>query len=92
MDKFVLLTRKSPTEYEIHAGEVNQTRNLLLTTKDKNLAEDVVNGYNQLQIRKEVESYPKGLGDKDISNRLNELGLSTPNYMMAVDHYKSFCK
>ena len=45
-DSLVLLKRKFPTEYEIHMGHVEQTKNLLLTTRDKEFAERLVNGYN----------------------------------------------
>lgn len=48
MDKLILLVRKYPTEYEIHRGEINQTKNLILTTKDKEFAERLVNGYNDV--------------------------------------------
>ena len=46
-DKLILLNRINPTEYEIHRGEINLTRNLILTTKDKELAERIVNSYNK---------------------------------------------
>lgn len=49
MDKLVLLKRNRPTEYEVHRGEIRQTHNLILTTQDKQFAEDLVNGYNNLQ-------------------------------------------
>ena len=48
MDKLILLVRKYPTEYEIHRGEINQTKNLILTTKDEEFAERLVNGYNDV--------------------------------------------
>ena len=50
-DKLILLKRQFPTEYEIHRYEINQTKNLILTTKDLNLAQDIVNGYNKLKIK-----------------------------------------
>lgn len=46
-DILILLERKSPTIYEIHRGKVEQSKNLILTTKDKEFAERLVNGYNQ---------------------------------------------
>lgn len=45
-DKLVLLKRKFPEEYEIHRGKIDQTKNLILTTKDKEFAERLVNSYN----------------------------------------------
>ena len=45
-DSLVLLERKFPTEYEIHRGHVEQTKNLILKTRDKEFAERLVNGYN----------------------------------------------
>lgn len=47
MDKLILLVRKYPLEYEIHRGEINQTKNLILTTKDKDFAEKLVKEYNK---------------------------------------------
>lgn len=49
MEKLILLKRNRPVEYEIHRGEIKQTQNFILTTKDKTFAEDIVNGYNNLQ-------------------------------------------
>lgn len=45
-DKLVLLKRKFPVEYEIHRGKIEQTKNLILTTKDRELAEKLVDSYN----------------------------------------------
>lgn len=45
-DKLVLLKRKSPEEYEVHRGKIEQTKNLILTTRDKEFAERLVNSYN----------------------------------------------
>jgi hypothetical protein len=45
-DKLVLLKRKSPEEYEIHRGKIEQAKNLILTTRDKEFAEKIVNSYN----------------------------------------------
>lgn len=47
-DILILLERKNPTIYEIHRGKIQQTKNLILTTKDKEFAEQLVNGYNSL--------------------------------------------
>lgn len=52
MDKLILLVRKYPLKYEIHRGEINQTKNLILTTKDKEFAEQLVSGYNNQQNKK----------------------------------------
>jgi len=46
IDKLILLKRINPEEYEIHRGEIRQTRNIIMTTKDKDLAENIVNRYN----------------------------------------------
>ena len=45
-DVLILLERKHPTIYEIHRGEIRQTKNLILTTDDKEFAERLVGGYN----------------------------------------------
>ncbi len=45
-DILILLERKYPTVYEIHKGKIQQANNLILTTKDKEFAERLVNGYN----------------------------------------------
>jgi hypothetical protein len=45
-DRLVLLHRQSPDEWEIHRYEVNQTKNLILTTKDSEFAMNLVDGYN----------------------------------------------
>lgn len=48
-DKLILLVRKHPDEYEIHYGEVNMTRNLIMITKNKGLAEKIVRSYNEYE-------------------------------------------
>jgi hypothetical protein len=48
-DILVLLKRNFPTQYEIHRGKVEQTKNLILTTSDKYFAERLVNGYNKIK-------------------------------------------
>lgn len=48
MDKLILLKRNRPLEYEIHIGEINQAKNLLLTVKDGDFAERLVNGFNNI--------------------------------------------
>lgn len=45
-DILILLERKYPTLYEIHRGKIQQSKNLILTTKDKEFAERLVDGYN----------------------------------------------
>ncbi len=45
-DYLILLERKFPTKYEIHRRCIEQTKNLILTTDDKEFAERLVNGYN----------------------------------------------
>jgi hypothetical protein len=45
-DILILLERKFPTKYEIHRGSIEQSKNLILTTTDKEFAERLVNGYN----------------------------------------------
>ena len=45
-DILILLERKFPTKYEIHRGSIEQTKNLLLTTDDKEFAQRMVGGYN----------------------------------------------
>jgi predicted nuclease of predicted toxin-antitoxin system len=44
--KLILLKRNYPTEYEVHVNEISQTNNLILTTKDKDYAERLVNRFN----------------------------------------------
>ncbi len=46
MSKLILLKLTSPLEFEIHKGEINRTKNLIFTTTDKELAEDIVARYN----------------------------------------------
>lgn len=48
-DKLILLKRKFPSVYEIHRGEIAQTKNLILTTSDKEFAEKLVNSYNNIK-------------------------------------------
>ncbi len=45
-DKLILLKRLSPIEYEVHRGRVNQDKNLIITTRDKDFAERLVYGHN----------------------------------------------
>ena len=45
-DILVLLERKFPTKYEIHRGCIEQAKNLIITTDDKEFAERLVSGYN----------------------------------------------
>jgi hypothetical protein len=45
-DILVLLERKFPTSYEIHRGKIEQSKNMILTTTDKEFAERLVNRYN----------------------------------------------
>lgn len=45
-DILVLLERKFPTKYEIHRGCIEQAKNLILTTDNKEFAERLVSGYN----------------------------------------------
>jgi hypothetical protein len=51
--KLIYLERKGytphETEAEIHVDEINQTNNLLLTTKDLQLAKDIVRSYNKFK-------------------------------------------
>lgn len=45
-DKLILLERKHPTIYEIHRGEINTTKNIVLITHDSEFAKRIVKGYN----------------------------------------------
>lgn len=45
-DTLILLKRESPLIYEVHRGEIRREKNIILTTKDKDFAERLVNGYN----------------------------------------------
>lgn len=51
-NKLVLLKRINPVEFEIHRGEINMARNLILTTDDEEFANDIVNGYNEYVKKK----------------------------------------
>jgi len=70
-DKLILLERKDPIQYEIHRNEINQTQNLVLSTKDKAFAEKLVNTYNGkvtdeesiLKIAKEDAQTKRWTGD-----------------------------
>lgn len=46
MSKLILLKREFPLQFEIHVGEINRTKNLLFTTTDEKLANDIVTRYN----------------------------------------------
>lgn len=46
MSKLILLKRLFPLQFEIHMGEINKTKNLLFTTTDEKLANDIVTRYN----------------------------------------------
>ena len=46
--KLILLKRLHPVVYEVHKNEINQTRNLILTTSDKELAEKIVDSFNKI--------------------------------------------
>jgi len=45
-DILILLPRIFPTIYEIHRYEIRQAKNLIFSTTDKELAEKIVNKYN----------------------------------------------
>jgi hypothetical protein len=50
-DKLILLKRQrfpynGIFEYEIHRGEISQTKNLILTVSDEAFAQRLVDGYN----------------------------------------------
>ena len=45
-DILILLKRINPTEYEIHRGTIDRTKNLVLTTTDSDFAHKLVNAYN----------------------------------------------
>jgi hypothetical protein len=54
MEKLILLERKNknnnrslPSDFEIHRGEIKQRQNLVLTTRDKEFAEKLVESYNK---------------------------------------------
>jgi hypothetical protein len=57
-DKLILLIRRGlhygdPDIYEIHRYEIDQSKNLILSTKDLYFANDLVKGYNSV---KEIKS------------------------------------
>lgn len=62
-DRLVLLKRSNPTEYEIHRGEIAQTKNLVLTTTDKEFAERLVDGYNNLRRRNALKEKHNTIND-----------------------------
>ena len=45
-DILILLKRNHPTTYEIHRKEIDNAKNLILTTSDKEFAVRLVKGYN----------------------------------------------
>ena len=45
-DKLILLERKHPLIYEVHRGEINNTKNIVLVTHDQEFAKRLVKGYN----------------------------------------------
>jgi len=53
-DKLILLKRTSYSGsktyiYEVHIGEIEQTKNLLFTLNDEGIAQKIVDRYNQLE-------------------------------------------
>ena len=56
-DKLILLKRKNPVTYEIHRFEIKETKNLVLTTTDLELAERIVNSYNRKPSSFENKDY-----------------------------------
>ncbi len=50
--KLILLKRKNPTAFEIHVGQISQSKNLLLTVYDEEFATRLVNGFNEYKPKK----------------------------------------
>jgi hypothetical protein len=46
-DKLILLKRNRPVLFEIHHNEIVRDRNIIISTKNENLATKIVNSYNQ---------------------------------------------
>ena len=62
MDKFILLKRDFGRYFlfEIHRGSIAQTKNLIFSTRDQELAEGIVDGWNTLHMtKKEKLEYMK---------------------------------
>ena len=49
-NKLILLEKKYPYLIELHRYEINQTRNIVLTTTDLTFAKNLVKSYNSLKL------------------------------------------
>ncbi len=74
MKKLILLKRIRPEEYEVHKDEISQAHNLLITTKDKEFAERMVDGFNKYDKRtpKEVLIDFKNYWKKSSHNNVDD--------------------
>ncbi len=65
--KLILLERKRPTVFEVHVGKISQANNLLFSTKDKELAENIVKSFNKFDgLKKKLETTQNNLGVQNI--------------------------
>lgn len=65
--KLILLERKRPTVFEVHVGKISQANNLLFSTKDKELADNIVKSFNKYDdLKKKLETAKNDLGIQNI--------------------------
>jgi hypothetical protein len=55
-DKLILLKRLHPVSYEVHRFEINQAKNLVLSTTSEHLAKKIVNSYNEYKPKKFIST------------------------------------
>jgi hypothetical protein len=69
-NKLILLKRKRPNICEIHIGKIRQAHNILFTTTDEELAQNVVDSFNKFEgVKKKLA---KTKDELDIKNLILE--------------------
>ncbi len=65
--KLILLKRIRPEVYEIHVNKIEQSKNLILSTKNKEFAEQMVVSFNNYErVKNQLSKIKNDLGLKDI--------------------------
>jgi hypothetical protein len=66
-NKLILLKRIKPEIFEVHINEVRQTKNILFSTKDGELAQRVVDSFNRFKrVENKLNDTKNDLGVKGI--------------------------
>jgi CO dehydrogenase/acetyl-CoA synthase gamma subunit (corrinoid Fe-S protein) len=81
--KLILLKRVRPVVYEVHINKIEQAKNILFCTTDKDFAENIVKSFNNFErVKKQLAKAKNELGVKQIylsgismafKKKLNEL-------------------